>query len=369
MTAADFNRAKKQAEDRKESDAARLRPMRTLADFVAGFVPPDYLIDQTFQKRYLYATTAMTGAGKTAVWITIAMHVATGKPLHGRDVVKSPVLYFAGENPDDIRARLIMQTEKMGLDPAKVDIVVVDGTMNIGEDAIRDHIRAEGEKHGPFGLVIIDTSAAYFYGEEENGNREMLDHARAMRSLVDLPGGPAVVVLCHTTKNGESNLPRGGGAFVAEIDGNTYITKNDAVVELHRHDKFRGRMWEPMAFRLDSGNSDKLRDSRGRNIWVVTATPISDSEKAELDDTADRRRDDLLALMKAHPRMSMEKMARELKWPRKSTVQKMIEALKVEKPKLIEMKDGHWTLNAAGRKAAGDWRGPEQTSMNLSDEI
>ncbi|MCO5129066.1 MAG: helicase RepA family protein [Xanthobacteraceae bacterium] len=360
---------KRESEAADKADAARLRPMRTLAEFVAGFVPPDYLIDQTFQKRYLYATTAMTGAGKTAVWITIALHVATGKPLHGRYVVKSRVLYCAGENPDDIRARMIMQIEKMGLDPATVDIVVVDGSMDMNQDTVSDHIRAEAEKYGPFGLVIIDTSAAYFYGEEENSNRDMLDHARAIRSLVDLPGGPAVVVLCHPTKNGESNLPRGGGAFVAEIDGNTFITKKDAVVELNRHDKFRGRMWEPMAFKLDSGTSEKLRDSRGRSVWTVTATPISDSEKAELDNTTDRRRDDLLALMKAKPGLSLEKMARELKWPRKSAVQKMIEALKVEKPKLIEMKDGHWTLTTAGKKAAGDWRGPEQASMNLSDGI
>ncbi|MGB3043126.1 MAG: AAA family ATPase [Xanthobacteraceae bacterium] len=351
------------------ADAARLRPMRTLAEFLAGFVPPDYLIDQTFQKRYLYATTAPTGAGKTAVWITIAAHVATGTPLHGREIVKSKVLYCAGENPDDIRARLIMQVEKMGLDPAAVDIVVVDGTMDIGKDAVRNHVRAEAEKHGPFGLVIIDTSAAYFYGEEENSNRDMLDHARAMRSLVDLPGGPAVVVLCHPVKSSESNLPRGGGAFVAEIDGNTYITKNGAVVELCRHDKFRGPMWEPMAFRLDSGTSEKLRDSRSRPVWVVTATPISDSEKAELDDTADRRRGELLALMKAKAKLSMMAMARELGWrtkdgePNKSLVQRLLDGLRREK--LVETKDGHPALTTAGRKIAGEWRGPDQGEMHI----
>jgi hypothetical protein len=37
-----------------------------------------------------------------------------------------------------------------------------------------------------------------------------------------MPGGPCVLVACHPPKNaGDDNLlPRGGGAFIAEMDGN-----------------------------------------------------------------------------------------------------------------------------------------------------
>ena len=43
------------------------------------------------------------------------------------------------------------------------------------------------------------------------------------RTLTTLPGGPCVLVLCHPIKHvsePEQLLPRGGGAFLAEVDGN-----------------------------------------------------------------------------------------------------------------------------------------------------
>jgi len=57
-----------------------------------------------------------------------------------------------------------------------------------------------------------------------------------MRSLTELQGGPTVLVLCHPTKNATADnlIPRGGGSFIAEIDGNLCARKSDSAVELHR---------------------------------------------------------------------------------------------------------------------------------------
>ena len=82
-------------------------------EFVAGFVPPDYLIDGLIQRRYFYSMTAPTGAGKTCVAIRIAAHAALGLSLDGRNVEKVRVLFLAGENPDDVRARWIKLCEEM----------------------------------------------------------------------------------------------------------------------------------------------------------------------------------------------------------------------------------------------------------------
>ena len=93
-------------------------------EFVAGFVPPDYLIDGLIQRRYFYSMTAPTGAGKTCVAIRIAAHAALGLSLDGRNVEKVRVLFLAGENPDDVRARWIKLCEEMGhcrlLTPARL---------------------------------------------------------------------------------------------------------------------------------------------------------------------------------------------------------------------------------------------------------
>ena len=74
-------------------------------------------------------------------------------------------------------------------------------------------------------LLIIDTSAAYFEGDDENSNVQLGGHASGLREL-SLPGGPTTIINCHPTKNAtDDNLvPRGGGAFLAEVDGNLVCT-------------------------------------------------------------------------------------------------------------------------------------------------
>jgi hypothetical protein len=73
-------------------------------------------------------------------------------------------------------------------------------TPNLSEKTIRKQIDAEAAERGPFSLLIVDTSAAYYTGDDENDNVKLGAHAR-LRSFIDLPGGPTVLVTCHPTKN------------------------------------------------------------------------------------------------------------------------------------------------------------------------
>jgi hypothetical protein len=77
----------------------------------------------------------------------------------------------------------------------------------------------------------------------------MGNYARTLQTLTKLPGGPCVVALCHPTKtvtNPAFLLPRGGGAFLNELDGNLSAWKRDEdIVELH-HGKLRGPGFEPL---------------------------------------------------------------------------------------------------------------------------
>ena len=47
----------------------------------------------------------------------------------------------------------------------------------------------------PWGLIVGDTAASYFPGDDENDNVQAAGYGRALRSLCDLPGNPAVMVL------------------------------------------------------------------------------------------------------------------------------------------------------------------------------
>jgi AAA domain/RepB DNA-primase from phage plasmid len=329
------------------------------AEFVAGFKPPDYLIDGLMQRKYVYSLTAPTGAGKTCIALRIALCVALGMKLAKMDVEKGRVLFFAGENPDDVRSRWIKLCEEMGQNPDDVDVFFMPGTPPISDPEIRQRINAEAARHGPFSLLIVDTSAAYFQGDDENSNKQLGDHARMMRSFTDLPGGPSVLVTCHPTKNPDMDnlLPRGGGAFLAEVDGNLVAIKQPGsmIVELNWHGKFRGPEFPPISFKIVSGTSDKLVDTKGRSVWTVTATPITETERDGIDTFARAERDDLLVEMYNFPGLSQSGYAEALNWRHangdynKRKVQTAITALM--KDKLIEKKNGRYGLTLSGKKA------------------
>lgn len=329
------------------------------AEFVVGFTPPDYLIDGLIQRRYLYALTAPTGTGKTAIGLRLAVHVDFGLPLAGREVDPGKVLFFAGENPDDVRMRFIKLLEEVKIDPKASRIFWRAGGLKLSDKELRKRIDAETAKQGPFALVIVDTSAAFFEGDDENSNSQLGAHARMLRTLVDLPGGPTVIVTCHPTKNPNSDnlLPRGGGAFIAEIDGNLVCIKqpDSQIVELHWHGKFRGPDFAPIPFMITVGKSARLVDSKGRAISTVTAHPVSQLEVEEADSAARFRQDRLLTALQDNPSASLAALAKAVGWsyqngePNKTLVNRTLKALQAAH--LIK-KEGHrWVLTKSGEKA------------------
>ena len=306
------------------------------ADFIAGFVPPDYLIDGLIQRRFVYSITAPTGSGKTAVALLLAAYVALGRSVGEYPVERGRVLYLAGENPDDVRMRWLAMSEAMDFDVETIDVHFLPGVFKLSEIAGR--IVAETEKIGPVSFVIVDTSAAYFEGADENANVEMGNHARRMRSLVNLPGEPCVLVACHPVKNPDlsSILPRGGGAFLAEVDGNLTLSKTDTIVSLHWQGKFRGPDFAPISFLLASATADRLKDSKGRNIPTVIAKTMSEQERSEAEANTRSDEDDLLIAISANERSSQAGLATALGWvsdsgPNKAKVNRCAKRLKHSK--------------------------------------
>src|ERR1700722_7243874 len=78
-------------------------------EFIADFEPPDYLIDGILQRRFVYSMTAATGHGKTAVALLMSKLISSvsRSSLGTHAVDHGKVVYFAGENPDDLRMRVI----------------------------------------------------------------------------------------------------------------------------------------------------------------------------------------------------------------------------------------------------------------------
>jgi hypothetical protein len=335
------------------------------ADFIKGFVPPDYLVDGIFQRRFIYALTGQTGHAKTAVALHLAELVSSTdyNAMFGlHRVEKGRVLYLVGENPDDVRMRVIGSDSFRKDDPSQDNITFIPGVFDIAQ--MWATIEADVKANGEASLVIIDTSAAYFLGNEELSNTQMGGYARTLRRLTTLSGKPCVLVLCHPIKyvtDPSQLLPRGGGAYLAEMDGNLTLWRtSDDVVELH-YNKIRGPGFQAMSFKLEPIKSDKLLDQKGRQISTVRAVPISQREEEQHDYKAEEDEDRVLAAMLNVPADhggSFANWANDLGWTSetgeayKKKVERLVTGMEKKKPKLTTKIRNKWQLTDEGKDAA-----------------
>jgi len=119
-------------------DAPEVKPktwrVQTLVEFTADFVAPEWIVDGVMQRGRLYTCTAPTGHAKTAFWLYASAQISAGGMVCGRECEQGDVIYMAGENPDDVRARTIAACEKYGLDPAACRLHFIPGTFSIRQD-------------------------------------------------------------------------------------------------------------------------------------------------------------------------------------------------------------------------------------------
>jgi hypothetical protein len=329
------------------------------AELVRGFVPPDYHLDGIAQKGFIYSMTAATGTGKTAVLLLIASLTAEGGEMSGREVARGRVVYFAGENPDDVTMRWIGMAHEMGFSLDDIDVHFIKDRFSVPEALAA--IRSQVDDLGGADLVVVDTSAAYFHGTDENGNTELGKHARDLRMLTTLPGRPCVMVACHPTKNATSDnlLPRGGGAFIAEMDGNLTLAKSDGVVKMHWQGKHRGPDFEPLSIELKTITAPRLKDSRGRDIPTVMAKALTKGEAGSRAASSRRDEDDVLMQIDQNGNQSLADIASTLGWhrdgqPHKDRVRHATDKLRREK--LVSYEARKWKVTAVGHDALVDIR-------------
>jgi hypothetical protein len=258
--------------------------IRDAAAFAGEYKPADFLVDGLLQTGFLYSMTAPTGTGKTAVALLLSQRVADGVPFAGREVQSGAVLYAAGENADELRQRFLALCDREKRQPNSFNIHFLTPRTSkgllIGFAEIEEYAR---HVDGGVRCVVVDTAAAFFDGENENDNTELGDYARRLRKLAELPGRPAIIVPCHPIKKPKTRdecVPRGGGAFVAEVDGNLILWRaaGEDVVELDWAGKFRGPPFSPTPFRLHQVETVTARDAKGRPVKTVLAEAVDQQE-------------------------------------------------------------------------------------------
>jgi hypothetical protein len=323
-------------------------------EFAAAWQPADYLVDGLIQRGYCYSLTSPTGHGKTAVILNLAASIGTGQQFAGAETVTGRVGYFAAENPNDVQARWIGMQDAMKFTDAAVWFC--PDTINL--ETSFEKIAAEAEAAGGMDLIVIDTSQAFFRGDDENSNAQAVNHAKAMRRLTRLPGNPCVIILTHPVKNPskENLLPRGGGGFLAEVDGNLTLWNDSDMMVLHHQGKLRGPGFAPLNFMLKQVNCPRLIDRKGRQLPTVIAQYISEDEYSrKLVENASDQDKVMILILSRKGNISVADIARINQWvtpmgaPLKSKVARLIKKLKDDK--LVTTKrNGRLALTKAGER-------------------
>ena len=283
------------------------------------------------------------------------------------------MIYCVGENADEFRQRMICLREN------SYDADEFNGIHVLTPEAHKGLLTERGSAEvaayagalGGVDLVVVDTAAAFFDGDEENSNTELGEYARRLRRrLCTLPGKPCVVVCSHPTKNAKTHeelVPRGGGAFVAEVDGNLTLMKCDVgASEMFWSKKFRGRIDNPVQIALTPVEAQRTRDAKGRPLRSVLAGVV---EAEPVDPKAEQGlRDRIMTLMLDGKTRTVTDVAIGMHEMRagetggnghpgwKRTNAEMGKLRKFKKP-LLEETDKRWRSTTAGKAHANGLRG------------
>lgn len=323
--------------------------VQTAADFTADFVAPEYIIDGIVQRGRIYTLTAPTGSGKTAAMLYASVAIATGMPFCTHEVETGDVLFMAGENPDDVRARVIATLEFYGINPSACRLHFIAGTFSIRQDM--DRLREEAARLPDLKLVVIDTFAAYFDGDDENSNAQALDFARLVRRIAAFPSKPAVIMPAHPVKNARrDNLsPKGGSSLLNEVDGNLTLWNEAGILSLHWQGKFRGAEFEPLSMELQRYETALICDNQGRVMPTILAKPILMSRASQLAKENLKLEDKLLFSIRDFPAISLEQRGTDAGGVNKQKVGRVLQ--KLAEQKLVRKFRTNWELTKEGERA------------------
>ena len=341
------------------------RRLLTLREFLAQYDPPHYLVDGVLQRGSLYSLTGKTGAGKTGVAARLAVLVANpvgGQKFGPYEVEPGRVLYIPAENKTDVQMRMIGLMHRMGLDRATLNMLVTGDAGKLVQrfDNELALIKRQLEAIGELSLVVVDTSPALFPGDDENCNVQSRDHAQRLRKLTELPGKPCCLALCHPAKHAataDSLIPRGGGAFIAEVDGNLSLWGHgDRLAELHWCGKFRGPDFVKITFRHETVTTPELVDHGGRALPTVVAQVVGEAKTTAAGAISEDEQ--LLAAMLNRPEGTLEEWAADCGWftqgdakrPNKSLAKRVSDRLSAAQ--LVTKEGRKLVITPAGETAA-----------------
>jgi len=287
-------------------------PIDSSEAFLADLQPLEYLIDGLLPKGVTYSLTGHAGHGKTTLALQFALSVATGEMFGHRETSKGSVLILAGENPHNVKWQYAAALAARSLHPKDVkNIHFVQGRFSITEWA--EVFKAKLKQIPDLKLVIIDSLQAFFEGDNDNDNSQMVGMAHKLRDLCDVEDRPAMLIIAHPagkTPSKDNLVPRGGSAFLNEIDGNLTVWSQDASQQtLHHSQKFRGAGFDPMEWVMQIHEFQHLTDVHNTPLKLPVSRPELMTESAKREQDVERILEAFLYTVDAGQPLSVRELA------------------------------------------------------------
>lgn len=333
---------------------------KPLRQFLDEYTVAEFLVEDVFRRGWLYTITGTTGAGKTGVAVYLCLMIAAGASLNGKLVQKGPVLYIAGENPDDVRGRFKAALQHLTWPPDTIDNVHIVDQSFLLKDRVADLNQLQSTLKPV--TVFVDTDQAVSLSAEgnDNANNERMAHAKRLRQISGHETRPTVIDLCHpnitSSKGAPDRLwPRGGSSFISEIDGNVRCYRDEPnTVLAYDLDKWRGMPFE-MHFRKTEVEVQSYRNQHGKALTLPVFSLAPDTEVIRDGVNAYSDRMLLLRAMVQYPQANQIALLDVLQWktkaglPDKPKMSRLFKKLREEEPPLIGVNGG---LTNAGKEAA-----------------
>lgn len=178
--------------------------------------PASWLIKGVLPRAGLAVVYGASGSGKTFYTLDLSGAVARGIEWRGHKTVQGRVVYVVAEGATGFRNRVDAYCQFNGIDPADLDILVLDEAPNFLDKAhIKDLVLAL-KAAGKIALVVVDTYARVMAGGNENDAKDT-GQAVAHCDLIHRVTG-ALVLLVHHSGKDASKGARGSGALRAAAD-------------------------------------------------------------------------------------------------------------------------------------------------------
>ncbi|EPE0255830.1 helicase RepA family protein [Escherichia coli] len=251
-----------------------------------------YVIKGLIPAESLCSTYGASGSYKSFLAISWSCHVATGMAWGGRRVSKGAVIYIAGEGSMGVKRRVKaweITHEKMVTDLCIINAPVFPASPDYVEQVIRTAGLVNSRTGENVRLIVIDTLARCFGGNDENDSRDMGAFIQGCDAIKQATG--ATVLVVHHSGKDETKGARGSSAFRAALDAEYRISReNSDVTALVAACTKMKDAEEPKESAYDLKSVEVFTDTDGEEIvsMVVIDVPRAPAELERIEEAGNK---------------------------------------------------------------------------------